>query len=87
MIAHNRQVLCVTHLPQIAALGNAHFLVEKHSDADHTETYVRRLDESGRIHEVSRLVGGAEESESSLNHAVHMLRDAENRRAQIQYRD
>lgn len=75
-IACNRQVLCVTHLPQIAALGDAHFQVEKHSDRDRTETLVRRLDDEGRIRELSRLVGGAEDSESSLSHAAHMLEDA-----------
>lgn len=83
-IACNRQVLCVTHLPQIAALGNAHYLVEKRVENDRTETLVRRLDEEGRVHEISRLVGGAEDSESSLSHAAHMLRDANTVRARIQ---
>ena len=83
-IACNRQVLCVTHLPQIAALGNAHFIVEKRSDSEHTETLVRRLDEDGRIHELSRLVGGAEDSESSLSHAAHMLEEADKVRSRIQ---
>lgn len=75
-IARNRQVLCVTHLPQIAALGDAHFLVEKRSNEDRTETSVLRLNDEGRIRELSRLVGGAEDSESSLSHAGHMLQDA-----------
>ena len=76
-IARDHQVLCVTHLPQIAALGDAHFVVEKHTDGTTTETVVRRLDSEGRIHELSRLVGGAEDSTSSLSHAKHMLEDAE----------
>lgn len=76
-IARDHQVLCVTHLPQIAALGDAHFVVEKHTDGTTTETAVRRLDSEGRIHELSRLVGGAEDSTSSLSHAKHMLEDAE----------
>jgi len=83
-IACNRQVLCVTHLPQIAALGNAHYLVEKRSDDNRTETLVRQLDDAGRTRELSRLVGGAEDSESSLSHAAHMLRDAGEIRARIQ---
>lgn len=83
-IACNRQVLCVTHLPQIAALGNAHYLVEKHSENNHTETAVRRLDDDGRIRELSRLVGGAEDSESSMSHAAHMLMDAVSVRNRIQ---
>lgn len=76
-IARDHQVLCVTHLPQIAALGDAHFVVEKHTDGTTTETVVRKLDSEGRIHELSRLVGGAEDSTSSLSHAKHMLEDAE----------
>ena len=80
-IARTRQVMCITHLPQIAALGDAHFLVEKTSNEVRTDTHVRRLDVDGRIHELSRLVGGAADSESSLNHAAHMLEDAERTKA------
>ena len=75
-IALKKQVLCVTHLPQIAALGNAHFRVEKRTDGERTQTNVVRLDEDGRVHELSRLVGGAEDSQSSLAHAKHMLDEA-----------
>ena len=83
MIARSRQVLCVTHLPQIAALGDAHFLVEKVAGEERTDTLVRALDRDGRIHEIARLVGGAEESESSLSHAAHMLGEAAERKAAI----
>lgn len=83
-IACNRQVLCVTHLPQIAALGNAHYRVEKRTDGERTQTLVSCLDGEGRIRELSRLVGGAEDSESSLSHAAHMLEDAEGVRRRIQ---
>ena len=83
MIARSRQVLCVTHLPQIAALGDAHFLVEKVASEERTDTLVRALDRDGRIHEIARLVGGAEESESSLSHAAHMLGEAAERKAAI----
>ena len=83
LIARNRQVLSVTHLPQIAALGDAHFLVEKVAGEDRTDTHVSRLSEDGRIRELSRLVGGADDSESSLNHAAHMLRAAAQRKAEL----
>ena len=72
-IARTKQVLCVTHLPQIAALGDCQFLVEKTTDGERTQTRVVRLDQEGRVHEIARLVGGAEESESSLAHARSML--------------
>ena len=83
LIARRRQVLCITHLPQIAALGDAHFMVEKVAGEDRTDTHVRALDLDGRIHELSRLVGGANDSESSLSHAAHMLKDAEARKAAL----
>ena len=83
MIARSRQVLCITHLPQIAALGDAHFMVEKVVGENRTDTYVRALDWDGRVHEISRLVGGAQDSESSLSHAEHMLRDAEATKAAL----
>lgn len=73
MIARRHQVLCVTHLPQIAALGDVHFRVEKRADESHTRTDVLRLDDEGRVQEISRLVGGGQDSPSSLNHARHML--------------
>ena len=83
LIARTRQVLCITHLPQIAALGDTHYLVEKVSAEDRTDTHVRRLDHEGRVRELSRLVGGAEDSESSLSHAGHMLEDAERVKASL----
>ncbi len=83
LIARNRQVLSVTHLPQIAALGDAHFLVEKVAGEDRTDTHVRLLDDDGRVRELSRLVGGANDSESSLSHAAHMLKDAARRKEQL----
>ena len=72
-IARNRQVICVTHLPQIAALAGAHYLVEKTVEGERTGSNVRKLDREGRIGELSRLVGGAGDPESSRRHAENML--------------
>ncbi len=72
-IARAHQVLCVTHLPQIAALADAHFVVEKTFDDERTDSVVRRLDDEGRVREISRLVGGGEDSETSISHARHLL--------------
>ena len=83
LIAKTRQVLSITHLPQIAALGDAHFLVEKVAGEDRTDTHVRLLDEAGRVRELSRLVGGAQDSESSLSHGAHMLKEAAERKAAL----
>ncbi len=76
-IAREKQVLCVTHLPQIAALGDAQFLVEKNTDGERTQTRVVRLDEEGRVRELARLVGGAGETESGIAHARSMLEAAQ----------
>ncbi|MBE5797484.1 MAG: DNA repair protein RecN [Clostridiales bacterium] len=74
IIARNRQVLCVTHLPQIAAMAAHQFLVEKRVEGERTNTSVRALTHEERIGEVARMLGGADGSEGSARaHAAHML--------------
>ncbi len=76
-IAAQRQVLCVTHLPQIAAMADHQLLVEKHQEADRTHTTVRPLDHEGRVAELARMIGGAGDSdESARQHAERMLMEA-----------
>ncbi len=58
-VARDKQVLCVTHLPQIAAMADTHFSVEKGERDGRTYTQVERLDRAGRIEELARLIGGA----------------------------
>jgi len=73
-IARSRQVICVTHLPQIAAMADHQFLVEKRVEEGRTNTTVRRLEREGRVQEVARMLGGAGGSEdSALSHAAYML--------------
>lgn len=74
IIAKMRQVICVTHLPQIAAMAAHQFLVEKRVEGERTNTSVRCLTDEERIGEVARMLGGADGSEESArNHAAHML--------------
>lgn len=74
LIARKRQVICVTHLPQIAAMAAHQFLVEKRVEGERTNTSVRRLNRDERINEVARMLGGADGSEESArSHAAHML--------------
>ena len=73
LIAGSHQVLCVTHLPQIAALGDVHFMVEKTVVGERTGSNVRMLDEEGRIMEISRLIGDGGDSDTSIRHARHLL--------------
>lgn len=81
IIARNRQVICVTHLPQIAAMAAHQFLVEKRVEGERTNTSVRCLTEEERIGEVARMLGGADGSEDSArSHAAHMLEVARQQR-------
>lgn len=82
LIARSRQVLCVTHLPQIAAMAAHQLLVEKRVEGERTNTSVRLLSSEERIGEVARMLGGADGSqESARSHAAHMLEVAEQNRA------
>ena len=77
-IARFRQVICVTHLQQIAAMASRHYLVEKDTQSNRTITRVRILDEKSREHELSRMLSGvSSDSESSLAHARTMLSEAQ----------
>lgn len=74
-ISAYRQVLCVTHLPQIAAMADYHFLVEKSVQGDRTFTNVTELDAAMRERELARMVGGSgSENDSGLMHARNMLK-------------
>jgi len=80
-IGDHHQVICVTHLPQIAAMADEQFLVRKGDEGGVTRTEVIRLDRQQRAQEIARMVGGAAcESESSIRHALTMLDEAETRK-------
>jgi len=68
------QVLCITHLPQIASYGATHYHVLKEEDAGRTVAKVKKLDKNERIAEVSRMLGGATITEKTREHAREMLR-------------
>jgi DNA repair protein RecN (Recombination protein N) len=74
--ARHNQVICVTHLPQIAAFADAHFRVEKQVEQARTTTSVVRLSESERVDELARMLGGARITESARSHARQLLVDA-----------
>ncbi|MEP7098138.1 MAG: DNA repair protein RecN [Dokdonella sp.] len=79
------QVLCVTHLPQVAAQGHRHLSVSKSSDGDQTETRIESLDGVARREEVARMLGGIEITRETLAHAKQML-DNVNRESDIRNR-
>ena len=72
-LSRGQQVLCVTHLPQIAAFADQHLAVEKREDHGRTKTQIRVLDDRARTHEVARMVSGAKVTDTSLQHAAQMI--------------
>lgn len=72
----SHQVICITHLPQIAAMADAHFLIEKFIEDRKTYTTIKRLDDSERCLELARIMGG-QDSNLALEHAREMLRFAQ----------
>ncbi|MDD1617828.1 MAG: DNA repair protein RecN (Recombination protein N), partial [Methylococcaceae bacterium NSP1-2] len=75
-LSHNRQVLCVTHLPQVAAQAHHHLYVEKNNKSDITASTVRLLTDTERIPEVARMLGGVTMTANTLAHAQEMLTQA-----------
>ncbi|AEG15484.1 DNA repair protein RecN [Desulfofundulus kuznetsovii DSM 6115] len=75
-IAGHRQVICVTHAPQIASFARTHFSISKEVRAGQTTTRVRRLDEEGRLAELARMLGGREADGLARDHARHLLEQA-----------
>ena len=69
----NRQVLCVTHLPQVASQANSHFRINKLSDGKSTKVHVTQLNKDSRIGEIARMLGGIEVTERTRDHAAEML--------------
>jgi DNA repair protein RecN (Recombination protein N) len=74
--AREHQVLCVTHLPQIAAFADAHFRVEKKTSKGRTTTRVIRLDEGQRVEELARMLGGKKVTQSARDHARALIEAA-----------
>jgi DNA repair protein RecN (Recombination protein N) len=72
-LSRGQQVLCVTHLPQIAAFADQHFVVEKHDSGGRTKTKISQLDDPSRTQEVARMLSGATVTETSLQHAAQMI--------------
>ena len=72
-ISSAHQVICITHLPQIASKGATHFHVEKHVEQERTAASVHRLSDQERLEEIARLLGGETITPITLQHAKEML--------------
>jgi DNA repair protein RecN (Recombination protein N) len=73
-LSRSNQVLCVTHLPQIATFADQHYLVEKKRAGERTRTSIRLITNSERTEEIARMLSGAKVTETSLKHAEQMLK-------------
>lgn len=76
-LAHGRQVLCITHLPQIAALADQHFLIAKQVEAERTRTKITALTAEGRLDEIARLLSGGTGADQARSLAQELLKSGE----------
>lgn len=72
VLAKEHQILCITHLPQIAAMADTHYVIEKKTDGKSTQTMIRQLKEEEAISELARILGGAKITDNVLNSAKEM---------------
>jgi len=72
-LARHHQIICITHLPQIAKFGNHHFRISKRISDGRTSTTIKRLGETERVKEIARMLGGEKITRATLNHAHEML--------------
>ena len=72
-LARHHQVICITHLPQIAKFGDYHFRISKQVSRGRTQTRINLLDETERIKEIARMLGGEKITQATLDHAHEML--------------
>ncbi|HKM33143.1 MAG TPA: DNA repair protein RecN [Lachnospiraceae bacterium] len=75
-LSRAHQVICITHLPQIAAMADSHFSIEKETDGNSTVTGIRKLNEQGMLEELARLLGADSLSQAALNNALEMKSQA-----------
>jgi DNA repair protein RecN (Recombination protein N) len=72
-LAGHHQIICITHLPQIAKFGKHHFGISKHVVAGRTQTAIQPLSEEDRYQEIARMLGGEQITQTTLDHARELL--------------
>jgi DNA repair protein RecN (Recombination protein N) len=80
VIARKHQVICITHLPQIAAMADNHYVIEKNTENQRTITHISQLDERASIDEIARLLGGVEITAAVLENAREMKKLAQSKK-------
>ena len=76
-ISRDRQIICITHLPQLASAANHHFLIQKEKGENRTFTQIYALDRAERVKEIARMIGGTKMTDKTLAHAEELLLMAE----------
>ncbi len=82
-ISQRAQVICITHLPQVAAMADRHFQIEKQVEDGRTRTHVVLLDDSGRARELARSLGGAQITDLTIQNAQELMKQAQEVKAHI----
>lgn len=77
-LGRDHQIICITHLPQIASMADSHFLIEKSADNASTTTDIKPLSDDERISEIARMLGGDEETSASRDNASELIAKADN---------
>ena len=72
-ISKDKQLICITHLPQIASFADEHFYIEKNVENDRTYTTIEKLDRDSKKNEIARLISGMTITEKTIEHADEML--------------
>ena len=72
VLGRNHQIICITHLPQIAAMADAHYLIEKIVENNETHSNIIKLNKDDSVHELARMLGGVEITEAVLQNAKEM---------------
>ena len=78
ILGRNHQIICITHLPQIAAMSDTHFLIEKGTKGERTVTTIKKISEEESLRELARMLGGAEITDAALENAREMKELARN---------
>jgi DNA repair protein RecN (Recombination protein N) len=76
VLAGRHQIICITHLPQIAKFGDHHFSISKHVSDGRTKTLIKRLNGEERVREIARMLGGEKITKATVDHAREMLENA-----------
>lgn len=83
VIANKRQVVCITHLPQIASMSDQHYFIDKRTEKNNTYTTIYQLDNDGKTKELARMLGGVKMTKTTVEHAEEMLKMAENKKNNV----